>query len=134
MPDGTWRIIDLDAVVRFLESIGAKDLSTAYAPPEATLVAKNTKRVLFRVPDSVDPEEVLVAHPTFDIWSLGVISFMALARRSLFESDNRDRLKDNAECLRLANWGPETLGVAIAEADREMRNDGVSDMKVQLPK
>ena len=111
MPDGTWRIIDLDAVVRFLESIGAKDLSTAYAPPEATLVAKNTKRVLFRVPDSVDPEEVLVAHPTFDIWSLGVISFMALARRSLFESDNRDRLKDNAECLRLATWGPKALGM-----------------------
>ena len=50
MPDGTWRIIDLDAVVRFLESIGAKDLSTAYAPPEATLVAKHTKRVPFRVP------------------------------------------------------------------------------------
>ena len=129
MPDGTWRIIDLDAVVRFLESIGAKDLSTAYAPPEATLVAKNTKRVLFRVPDSVDPEEVLVAHPTFDIWSLGVISFMALARRSLFESDNRDRLRGSAELLKLATWGAKHLSDALDEADREMVTDKVSDVR-----
>ena len=62
--------------------LNAAQHSLVHWRPEATLV-KDMKRVLFRVPDSVDPEEVLVAHPTFDIWSLGVISFMALARRSL---------------------------------------------------
>ena len=115
MPDGTWRVIDLDAVVRFLETVGAKDLSTAYAPPEATLVKTEEKRVVFRVPRQVDEKDVLVAHPTFDIWSLGVIMFMALSRRSLFESDNRDRLRDNAEALKLALWGATSLGDAVAE-------------------
>ena len=36
MPDGTWRLIDLDGAVKIGAPIGAKDLSTAFMPQETT--------------------------------------------------------------------------------------------------
>ena len=53
MPDGTWRIIDLDGAVAIGAPIGAKALSTAFMPPEATYLVGD--EVLFRVPKEGAP-------------------------------------------------------------------------------
>ena len=73
MPDGTWRIIDLDGAVAIGAPIGAKALSTAFMPPEATHLAGD--EVLFRVPKkgAPTPYELLPAHPTLDLWSFFVV-------------------------------------------------------------
>ena len=53
--------------------IGAKALSTAFMPPEATHLAGD--EVLFRVPKkgAPTPYELLPAHPTLDLWSFFVV-------------------------------------------------------------
>ena len=60
MYDGSWQLIDLDGSVRIGLAIGAKDLSTAYIPPEAVLLLGDGT-ILFRVPAQVEKEEMTSA-------------------------------------------------------------------------
>jgi len=123
MPGGAIRLIDLDGVVRIGDPVGAKDLSTAFVGPETTLIRQGA--VEFRARGVVEEAELLTAHPTFDLWSLGVILFQALAHQALLESDTRDKLVGVDECQKLASWGPMLLSTALARADRAMKADGV---------
>ena len=81
MPDGTWRIIDLDGAVKMGEPIGAKALSTAFMPPETTHLEGG--EVAFRVPKEGAPYKPLLAHPTLDLWSFFVVLFRAITHKPL---------------------------------------------------
>ena len=82
--EGVFRVIDFDASVSYLDNqyVGAK-YSSAYCPPEmlalvntddsSTIFVRTYKTDASGVPLQSDlPYSLLVAHPSFDMWSLGV--------------------------------------------------------------
>ena len=95
------KLIDFDGAVEIGRPVGTKDLSTAYTPPETARILADGD-VVFRTRGAVPEEELLLAHPTFDGWAFGIISLAGIARRFPFQSDNRDRLRNNADRLKLA--------------------------------
>ena len=56
-----------------------------------------------------------------DAWSLGVLAFRSLARRPLFNSDDRDNMRDDDELRRLARWNARSVADAVRAVTREMR-------------
>ena len=69
----------------------------------------------------------MAASPQFDLWSLGVLAFRSLARRPLFNSDDRDNMRDDDELRRLARWDARSVADAVRAVTREMReHSGVS--------
>ena len=130
MPDGTWRIIDLDGAVKIGEPIGAKALSTAFMPPEATHL--DGDEVLFRVPKEGAPYKPLKAHPTLDLWSFFVVLFRAIAHKPLIEMDDRDNLRSKREEMILATWGPKALSDAIADARAALAADSANSLEQRV--
>ena len=65
--------------------------------------------------------EPLAASPQFDLWSLGVIAFRSLARRPLFNSDDRDNMRNDDELRRLWRWNVRSVADAARAVMREMR-------------
>jgi serine/threonine protein kinase len=109
LEDGSWRAIDFDASASIGSVVGNKT-SSAYAPPELTANITKTKLISLREYETtrrnakskweysphkysptakraVDAVEIdntlLVAHPSYDFWSIGCIMFQALARRTV---------------------------------------------------
>lgn len=128
MPDGTWRLIDMDGAVVMGKPIGAKALSTAFMPPETTRV--QGEEVVFRVQkheaEALMAHRPLMAHPTLDIWSFAVVLFRAIAHRPLIEADDRDNLRSKREAMILAKWGPRYLSDALMDAQAALIADGAS--------
>ena len=135
MPDGTWVLIDLDNAVAFGEPIGAKDLSTAFVGPEATCqtaAGEVTFRALHRmakVMGEAEQFEPLPAHPTYDLWSLMVVLYRAVAHKPPLDADDRDNLKSKRDLMALFNWGPKALAEALADADAALVADGVGSIE-----
>ena len=124
MPDGSWRLIDLDGAVKIGDEIGAKALSTAFMPPESTRV--QGQEVVFRIRKFAN---ALVAHPTLDIWSFMVVLFRAIAHKPLIEADDRDNLRSKREAMILETWGANALSDAIADARAALVADGANPIE-----
>ena len=124
MPDGSWRLIDLDGAVKIGDEIGAKTLSTAFMPPESTHVQGG--EVVFRIRKFAN---ALVAHPTLDIWSFVVVLYRAIAHKPLIEADDRDNLRSKREAMILATWGAKALFEALTDARAALVADGASDIE-----
>ena len=123
MPDGTWILIDLDGAVKIGAPIGAKALSTAFMPPEATHIQGD--EVVFRVPKEGASYEPLAAYPTLDLWSFMAVLFRVITHKPLLEADDRDNLRSKRELMVLATWGAKALSNALADADTALVADGV---------
>ena len=84
--DASWRLIDLDAAAKLgFDPVGAKH-SSAYVPPEAVFVdpqagpnglavVRSEAHRASYVAGGGQAYELLVAHPSYDIWSLGCVFF-----------------------------------------------------------
>ena len=68
--------------------------------------------------------EPLIADSTFDVWSMGVVFYRALAMRPLFEGDDKDDLAGDREKRALADWGPIALKMAIMRVNYKVRVAG----------
>ena len=77
---GAWLLIDFDAAAKMGEPAGNKS-SSAWDPPEMAVADEHGTVSLRVVGSGLEP---LPASPQFDVWSLGVLVFRALARRPLF--------------------------------------------------
>ena len=88
--EGALRLIDFDASVSYRDNqyVGAK-YSSAYCPPEmlefvdtdsvSTVCVRTYKTDISGAPIQSDlPYALLVAHPSFDMWSLGATLFQVL--------------------------------------------------------
>jgi Protein kinase domain/TIR domain len=88
---GKLKLIDLDASVRLGELLGLKH-SSAYCPPEAIDVDADTG-----LPAVI--QQSVLAHPSFDIWSLGVVLYEMCSGRLLFLSTNDNLDVDDLAAL-----------------------------------
>ena len=85
LPNGEWRITDLDGARTLGEEIDdTKDLSTSIIPPEMTVLLPNGDVALrvrkVKPTTNPAPYEPLTAQATFDIWSIMVMMFPFLGR------------------------------------------------------
>ena len=118
-------LIDLDMTVELGDAVGAKQLSTAFVGPETMYEHGDTAE--FRKADAYDngvaklplkapdgaaygrPSQelyavdgLLLAAPTFDIWSYGVVLYYSIANKPLLDTTGADQLRGKAERIRLA--------------------------------
>ena len=111
---GQWKLIDFDASCAIgKESVGHKS-SSAYVPPEAIYVDENTDSACVRSVVAVTKNEakyeLLTAHPSFDVWSLGCILYQmcTVDVKPLFQGGQDDNLTDDQteedNLFSLAKW------------------------------
>ena len=77
-------LCDMDAAARVGARVGAKT-STAYCPPELACV---------RFVASSSDTDTVVAKPSFDIWSIGVVSYELCTGRLLFAQDTANDVSE----------------------------------------
>ena len=127
-----WLLIDMDASCRVgVDSIGIKS-STAIMPPEAFYVTPDGNEIVVRSPENWAKYEEctnVLAHPSFDVWSLGVLLYQISNERAieLFKSDKRDNLStergDEDSVWELAEWSQQTKHSKLSKvSDAQMRN------------
>jgi len=123
-----WKLIDLDSACAIgTEPVGHK-CSSAYVPPEAVHVDDSTAAVCVRAPPApgvarapaaagaddasgcVPEWDLLTAHPSFDVWSLGCVLYnmCTVDVRPLFVAGVDDHLSDDPDeddnLFVLADW------------------------------
>ena len=109
-----WKLIDLDAACAIgVEPVGHKS-SSAYAPPEAIYVDEAAGTACVRSVAAVQrgdtSYDLLTAHPSFDVWSLGCVLFQMCNTDvvPLFQGNQEDNLTDDASkednLFALAGW------------------------------
>jgi serine/threonine protein kinase len=70
--NGSWRLIDLDAAcVIGKDPVGFKS-SSAFIPPEAVFIDRDSNQAIVKSPHN---NHILIADPSFDVWSLGCLLY-----------------------------------------------------------
>ena len=130
---GQWKLIDLDAAcVIGQEPVGHKS-SSAYVPPEAIYIDETTDSACVRsvvaVNKGEENYELLTAHPSFDVWSLGCILYQMCTTdvKPLFQGGQDDNLvgvrKGVDNLFALAEWNPALKADKLADVlDKLARN------------
>ena len=119
-----WKLIDLDAACEIgIESVGYK-YSSAYAPPEAIYISEHTGQACVRGVGGHGSEasnyQLLLAHPSYDIWSLGCVLYQMCTTdvRPLFQGGQDDNLTDDRNevdnLFALHEWSPELKSKKLA--------------------
>jgi serine/threonine protein kinase/predicted DNA-binding WGR domain protein len=111
----TWKLIDFDAAAKTGKPIGFK-CSTAYAPPELILATANGNH---KVRDPNCSNERLIAHPSLDIWSFGIVFYLLITGQTLFHNDQEDNLGAE-ELEKLASWDQIKLEKALKRVDGDL--------------
>jgi serine/threonine protein kinase len=142
-----WKLVDLDAACRVgIDFVGSKS-SSAYVPPEAVYVAKEgdlacilseANKDVYEVTDFPD---LLMAHPSFDIWSLGCILYQLCNAevRPLFSAGQDDNLSDDPleedSLWTLAEWTDAVKDKKLARVPDPTARNLISQMllKVGVP-
>lgn len=97
-----WKLIDLDAAGRIgTDAVGFKS-SSAYLPPECIAVIKdssssNNDEICIKSPLRFENNiDLLLAHPSFDVWSLGCVLYQMCTDdvRPLFQGGQDDNITD----------------------------------------
>jgi serine/threonine protein kinase len=109
--DASWKLIDMDATCLIGNDFVGFKSSTAYVPPETIFLDPETDQAIVRS-SAIDnpPYELVLAHPSFDVWSLGCILYQLCHSevRPLFQGGQDDNLSDEVNdddnLHRLAEW------------------------------
>ena len=135
---GQWKLIDLDAAcVIGKEPVGHKS-SSAYVPPEAIYVDEKTDTACVRstlaVTKGQASYELLTAHPSFDVWSLGCILYQMCTPdvKPLFQGGQDDNLvgvrKGVDNLFALAEWNPALKADKLADVPDKLARNLLSQM------
>jgi serine/threonine protein kinase len=139
--NGKWKLIDFDAACRIgSDNVGWKS-STAFMPPESiysnqflniAVVRSPSNQMLYH--DQVDIE-LLLAHPSFDIWSLGCILYQLCHpdRQTLFFANRDDNLRlddDEAQdsIWMLSGWGRDIMRRKL----KDIKDDNARNLISQI--
>ena len=135
---GQWKLIDLDAACEIgKEPVGHKS-SSAYVPPEAIYVDEKTDSACVRSVVAVTKGEanyeLLMAHPSFDVWSLACILYQMCTAdvKPLFQGGQDDNLvgvrKGVDTLFALAEWSPELKADKLADVPDKLARNLLSQM------
>ena len=135
---GQWKLIDLDAAcVIGKEPVGHKS-SSAYVPPEAIYVDEKTDSACVRsVVAATKGEakyELLTAHPSFDVWSLGCILYQMCTAdvKPLMQGGQDDNLvgmrKGVDNLFALAEWSPDLKADKLVDVPDKLARNLLSQM------
>jgi hypothetical protein len=93
--------------------------SVSFSPDGTTLATGSSDKTvkLLDATAKYGPDGLLLAHPTFDIWSYGVVLYYAIAHKPLLETTGADQLRGKAERVKLARWSTADLTYAINDLD-----------------
>ena len=110
------RIMSMEAEQKGAFSQSRNDLGRAMGAGRPSDAAS---RIVFRTPDidhrtntdeqvPTAPEgagyELLMADPSYDMWSMGVVFYRIITRRHLFETDDQDNLSKEQDKRTLHDW------------------------------
>ncbi len=142
-----WKLIDLDASCMIdKDSTGFKS-SSAYVPPEAIFVDMTSKFAVVRSAQSQEEWkqngcvnfELLIAHPSFDVWSLGCVFYQLChdENKPLFDGGRDDNLQnsdtpDNNLWV-LAEWSDELKTRKLAGISNLSARNLLSQMLTKEP-
>ena len=135
---GQWKLIDLDAACAIgKEPVGHKS-SSAYVPPEAIYVDEKSDSACVRSVVAVTKGEanyeLLTAHPSFDVWSLGCILYQMCTAdvKPLFQGGQDDNLvgvrKGVDNLFALAEWSSELKADKLADVPDKLARNLLSQM------
>ena len=135
---GQWKLIDLDAASEIgKEPVGHKS-SSAYVPPEAIYVDEKTDtacvRSIVTLTKGEAAYELLTAHPSFDVWSLGCILYQMCTPdvKPLMQGGQDDNLvgvrKGVDNLFALAEWSPELKTDKLADVPNRLARNLLSQM------
>ena len=135
---GQWKLIDLDAACEIgKEPVGHKS-SSAYVPPEAIYVDEKSDSACVRSAVAVTKGEakyeLLMAHPSFDVWSLGCILYQMCTAdvKPLFQGGQDDNLlglhKGVDNLFALAEWSHELKADKLADVPNQLARNLLSQM------
>ena len=128
----SWKLIDFDATVAADGGYAGSKSSTGFGPPELLWKSKENggtiKVKAYREKSNEagglevvregggDSEsyELLPAHPTFDVWSFGVVAFSVLTASGLFHTNASDNIS-GSDLLSLYEWSEEQLAQRLRE-------------------
>ena len=98
---------------------GEAEFRKAHAYPNgvAKLPLKAPPGAQYGLGEGYSSDGLLLAAPTFDIWSFGVVLYFAIAHKPLLETTGSDQLRGKAERTKLAKWTTEDLTYAINDLD-----------------
>ena len=135
---GQWKLIDLDAACEIgKEPVGHKS-SSAYVPPEAIYVDEKSDSACVRSVVAVTKGEanyeLLTAHPSFDVWSLGCMLYQMCTAdvKPLFQGGQDDNLvgvrKGIDNLFSLSEWSPELKADKLADVPDKLARNLLSQM------
>ena len=133
---GQWKLIDLDAAcVIGKEPVGHKS-SSAYVPPEAIYVDRKTDSACVRssVTKGEASYELLTAHPSFDVWSLGCILYQMCTAdvKQVLQGGQDDNLvgmrKGVDNLFALAEWSIEMKADKLVDVPDKFARNLLSQM------
>ena len=135
---GQWKLIDLDAAcVIGKEPVGHKS-SSAYVPPEAVYIDEKSDSACVRSVVAVTKGEanyeLLTAHPSFDVWSLGCILYQMCTAdvKPVLQGGQDDNLvgvrKGVDNLFALAEWSPELKADKLADVPDKLARNLLSQM------
>ena len=106
-------------VPTFIHHLHPSPLSKAdaYENGVAKLPLKAPVGANYDAAEGYSPDGLLLAHPTFDLWSYGVVLYYAIAHKPLLETTGADQLRGKAERVKLARWSIADLTYAINDLD-----------------
>ena len=135
---GQWKLIDLDAAcVIGKEPVGHKS-SSAYVPPEAIYIDDKMDIACVRSGVAVTKDQadydLLTAHPSFDVWSLGCILYQMCTPdvKPLFQGGQDDNLvgvcKGVDNLFALSEWSPDLKADKLADIPDKLARNLLSQM------
>ena len=132
--NGSWRLIDLDAAcVIGKDPVGFKS-SSAFIPPEAILIDPDSKEAIVKSPQSPHNHHILIADPSFDVWSLGCLLYPMVHPdvMSLFNATQDDNLNQE-DLSSLASWSDDVKTNKLAAIDHLLARNLLSQMLQKDP-
>ena len=137
--EGSLRLIDLDSCVSYVDmQYGVAKTDSGYIPPELLYMIDGVAGIRrYSINDNMevvwDRElyDLVVAHPSQDMWSLGAILYYMCTGKTLFWMDSADNI-DADNLIELYNWKSDLKSHKVSKVSDVMARNLVSQLLSKL--
>ena len=137
--EGSLRLIDLDSCVSYVDmQYGVAKTDSGYIPPELLYMIDGVAGIRrYSINDNMevvwDRElyDLVVAHPSQDMWSLGAILYYMCTGKTLFWTDSAENI-DAENLIDLYHWRSEYKSNKVSKVSDVMARNLVSQLLSKL--